>query len=193
MYLALAKESKWIAFSLPLHNVLKENFLHLLHNQTQNILSIENYCGLNNSFLLNLLSERRKMMMDAHEQLLDVLKNWTVVEHEEFKNKFYDIATEVQEGIVNLFKGAKDSNMLVPCRPDGKRIKKCDVAQNRSVYELRTQNFDGLRIYFDQQGESLFLLDFGFKSNYPTTNAQTKALKKAAAKSIGLKARFSIK
>lgn len=192
MYIALAKKADWISFSLPLHAELKTNILQLSHRDTKAILSVENYYGENNSFAHNLLIERKESRLSRYEQLLTIiLKGWNIVPHNDFTTTFATLSAETQQGVLDLIKSARNEDMLLPCRPDGKRLKKCDVANNKYVYELRTQNYDGMRIFLDQEGASLFLIDIGFKSDYPSKNAQTKALKKAAAKALSLKAKHN--
>jgi hypothetical protein len=176
LYLAYVSDYNGIVFTVPIHNLLKQNILTLKAND-DTFIQVNNLYGneQNTQFIMHHITTLNKAQLSLFDRLLAELEN--SVYPSSFEKSFLDLHTSEQESIVELFIRAKKRGLKTPFAPDTKIIK--DVTPSRtkcdSIYELRVYSPTALRVYFQETSEKIYLATIEKKSN-PN---QSRDIKKA--------------
>lgn len=180
--LAITHSNGAFLFTVATHNDLKKNLLVCNSKTNASTIEVNNLFGeqKNTEYI-----EKEKLSREAQEKgiwqhLLQVLGK--PIYNSSFKRDFENLRSEEQISIISSFQDAKARNLASPFYPDTKLIK--DVTPqhgNTTVMELRVYTPVDLRVYFNENHPSIYLVKIEKKSspNQSTTIKNAgRALKK---------------
>jgi hypothetical protein len=166
LYLAYVSDYNGVIFTVPTHDLLRQNILTLKAND-DTLIQVNNLYGNeeNTQFIAHHLAELNKTQLSLFDRLLAELDN--PVYPSSFKKSFLDLHISEQESIVELFIRAKERGLKTPFAPDTKIIKDVTPSNTKSgsVYELRVYSPTALRVYFQETSEKVYLATIEKKSN----------------------------
>lgn len=165
--LCFAAKMNWVLYSLPVEKRYCKSQLTVTHrNDEQTICSVRNWFGGKNDDVLSWINED----LEQHYSEIQILASCIFAPHqcvitEDFENQYMNLPIVVQRHINSKLKNVYQKSWLFPSvHADEKLIKECQGDDVKGLYELRNRTYDGLRIYFLVDGNTIYLGGIGFKS-----------------------------
>lgn len=160
-----------ILLSLPVSTMLMTDYLEAQPNdETYDIVIVPNLHGGTKDNIKaiekELLSKNYKVLWDLEK--IDCLAP-NVKISEQFKKRFESLTEENKKSVFERFDEARRNNMLQPLKCNGTIIK--HVAPH--VSELRIVNPVDIRVYFHEEGDTLYFGKIAYKSEYVGKNDQS--------------------
>jgi len=94
-----------------------------------------------------------------------------------YEKSYYSLSSEAQISIKEEFEKAQNRNLATRFFPDTKIVKDVSVSKKCTVYELRVYQPVALRVYFNEIGDTVYLVSIEQKSN-PDQNEDIKKAEK---------------
>ncbi len=157
----LAGLAGWILYSIPIAKYLKQNEIVIEHRTNGNIVSLINFYGANIDYVVDKVDEKENFIQTElgalkHDTFGDKRCLFTPQFIEDYKKQIQ----EARELINSRFKYLFDNGWLFPeVRVDDINIKDCESKRAQGVYELRHHSFNGLRVYFTVEDDTIYLGD----------------------------------
>ncbi|MEO0584641.1 MAG: hypothetical protein AAF135_20695 [Bacteroidota bacterium] len=165
---------KDVGFTMALHKDLEEDELPI-HCEDHQQFSLFNLWGNegNTQFIQDLIDALRSKQLDNWGKLSAILVKECVFENS-FRKSFDALRQEEVEAILSKLKEIKGRGLTTPFAPDTKIVKEVSSdSKMTKVRELRIYQPVALRLYFQEEGEKIFLLSIQKKSN-PDQNKDIK-------------------
>lgn len=161
--LIIAHKMGWVILSLPLCASLMTDMLQI--NSDENHTFIDNWYGTNTQYIVKCIAERRKFRQAKVLELRYCFGDKNCLLSDSFVNDYIYSPTDLQEFIIEKFMDALSANLLFPARYDNNLVKVCKGLGNEGTYELRSNAFGGLRVYFSCDEGCLYIGGMGTKSS----------------------------
>lgn len=119
-------------------------------------------------------------LLDRNYKILDGLEKIEclapdVIFSSKFSVRFSQLTNNDKKSILDRLDEARNGKLLQPLRCNGTVIKHVST----HVAELRIVNPVDIRVYFHEDGKTLYFANLGFKSSYGGKNIQNKDIEKA--------------
>lgn len=157
----LAGMAGWILYSIPIAMYLKQNEIVIEHRTNGNIVSLINFYGANIDYIVDKVDEKENFIQTElgalkHDTFGDKRCLYTSQFEENYKRQIKD----ARELINSRFKFLFDNGWLFPeVRVDDINVKDCESPRAQGIYELRHHSFNGLRVYFTVEDDTIYLGD----------------------------------
>lgn len=167
--LVLAKINRAFILSLNLHKVLGVNSIEVQGNNKN--VAVDNLYGKekeNIDFIAQVIKSACKETLDTQQQIEGILQKF--VKHSGYDTEYSKLSNVEQNAILRRWKEAKEKSLLSPFMPDKDVIKKTEGPQKQErnigpVYELRVRKPRELRVYFQYENGTYYLLDIKDKTH----------------------------
>ena len=175
--MVIAHRNGGILMSLPVSDKLQKNLLVAVScKEKYRPVEVANMHGASEE---NIKATERVLLDRNYEKLNGLEKIEclapSVTYTEQFKKRFEGMTDNDRKSIFDRFDEARKGNMLHPLRCNGTVIKHV----NTHVTELRIVNPVDIRVYFHEQGDSMYFAKAAFKSEYVGQNDQNKDIEEA--------------
>ena len=166
--LYLAYVAKWLLFTIPLASYLKQDEIEIVHrNNPESKVTLSNFYGDNSQFIITKIDELENYVQTELESLInDTFGEKVCKVTPEFKQNYKELVIPARELINSRFKYCFNNGWLFPnVRVDDENIKDCQSKRAQGLFELRNHAFNGLRVYFIVEGDTIYLGDVQTKSH----------------------------
>lgn len=169
--LLVAQKLDMIAASMPVENALCVDSLDLIYTDSatgnQILKEIKNWYINNSDDVIRLLTPPLPPETEPWNRLIAMLNQHGMVKWSKiFKDDWDKLGKERQQLIVARFNDALDGGLLFPANSNNTNIVKPDQKDRTSkVHELR-QIGDGFRVYFECDGDAIFIALFATKTHH---------------------------
>lgn len=174
LYLAFVASNSSFAFTVPLHNDLKKDYL-VLKSTTACDLSLDNLFDnstTNIAYIIQRIKVLNSQSLSLFEKLLDLLNQPRYEKN--FEKSFEKLSIKEQESIVRKFEDSIKQDSIT--YPDDNTVKNVTPSKSKcTVFELRVFSPTALRVYFNTTEEIVYLGSIEHKSN----SDQNSDIKKA--------------
>lgn len=175
--MVIAQRNGGILMSVPVSDKLQKNML-VATSCKENYSPIE-MVNLHGATEDNIRTTERVLLDRNYEKLNGLEKIECLAPSvkftEQFIKRFKGMTDNDRKSIFERLDEARKNNMLQPLRCNGTVIKHV----NTHVAELRIVNPVDIRVYFHEQGDSLYFAKAAFKSEYVGQNDQNKDIEDA--------------
>lgn len=177
MNIAIAASNNAILLTLPMEDYLMQNLLEILPSTAgYDNIKVPNLHGGKQE---NEVYIRRELLDRNYAQLSDLekLDNLAPVVKfsDPFKERFRGLTQNDKKSIFDRIDEARDGQLLQPLRCNGTVIKHVE----EHVSELRIVNPVDIRVYFHEDGDTLYFGKLAYKSEYVGRNDQHEDIQKA--------------
>lgn len=166
--LYFVSKMEWILLSIPVVDNLKTNAIIITHKDKQELsIQIPNSYGLNIDYILSVVDTINRYKKSAIEELKeDVFKGYDCVISKEFEQNYANQQEPAQRLINKNLKSYRENGWLFPqVKADDVHIKYCQGKEVEGLYEGRSWTWNGLRIYFEVDGNTIYLGDVQTKAH----------------------------
>lgn len=166
--LYLVSRMGWILLSIPVVDYLKTNTINITHKDKQELsIQIHNSYGQNFNYVLSVIDEINGYKKSAIEELKeDVFKDYNCVISKEFEQNYANQQDPARRLINKNLKSYKENGWLFPqVKADDVHIKYCQGKEVEGLYEGRSRTWNGLRIYFEVESNTIYLGDVQTKAH----------------------------
>ena len=154
--LAIAHKMDWFLYSLPLDDNLCNDQLTIQADTVDDI-EIHNWYGANSTYIAQEVRNRSIVLEDKLDELKNNFEGKSCYLSSEFIKKFNSLGGVIQEFVINKFTDADNKNLLFPAQPGSNLIKSCRGKDNGETYELKSQSFGAIRIYFSCDENNIYM------------------------------------
>lgn len=179
MNIAIAASNKAILLTLPVADYLMQNLLEIkpatAGYDNINVPNLHGGKPANEVYICRELLDRNYTQLSDFEKLDSLAP--VVKFSEPFRDRFKKLTSNDKQSIFDRIDEARDGQMLQPLRCNGTVIKHVE----EHVSELRIVNPVDIRVYFHEDGETLYFGKLAFKSEYVGKNDQHDDIQKAEA------------
>lgn len=157
----LAGLAGWILYSIPMANYLTNDTIELEHRTNGTKVSLDNFYGANIDFIVSIVDKKEDFIQSElgalkHDTFGDKLCLFTP----QFKVNYSKQVQEARELINSRFKFLFQKGCIFPdVIVDDDSIKPCKSKRAQGIYELRHHSFNGLRVYFTVDEDTIYLGD----------------------------------
>ena len=189
--IAIAAQNKGFLLSLPVSDNLKKDVITINSiNEGYGPITIPNlhgYCYENVAATERELLDRNYEELDGLEKIECLAPNVKI--SRVFKDGFAQLSKVNKKSIFDRIDEAKKGHFLQPLRCNGTVIRHVE----KHVAELRIVNPVDIRVYFHEDGDTLYFAKLNFKSNYVGKNDQNNDIKRAEDIITSLIEEYSLK
>lgn len=168
--IVIVSKSNGCLLSLPLSESLKKDYLSVESSSPQyDTVTVLNLHGADDE---NIRGVEKELLNRNYHALLDIEKIESLAPivkcSEQFRRKFLGLTEDQRKFIFDRIDEARDNKMLQPLRYNGTIIKHV----HPHVAELRIVNPVDIRVYFHENGNTLYFAKLALKSEYVGKNDQ---------------------
>lgn len=166
--LYFASRMRWILLSIPVVDSLKTNEITITHKDKQGLsIQILNSYGQNIDYVLSTIDIINEYIKSAIEELKeDVFKGYNCIITKEFEQNYTSQQEPARRLINKNLQSYRENGWLFPqVKADDVHIKYCQGKEVEGLYEGRSRTWNGLRVYFEVDGNTIYLGDVQTKAH----------------------------
>lgn len=166
--LYFASRMGWILLSIPVVDYLRTNEITITHKIRQDLsIQIPNSYGQNIYYVLSAIDKINGYKKSAIEELKeDVFNGYNCFISKEFEQNYVNQQEPARRLINKYLKSYKENGWLFPyVKADDLHIKSCQGKEVEGLYEGRSKTWNGLRIYFEVNNDTIYLGDVQTKAH----------------------------